>query len=425
MEATRPRSSDRDALLTAAFASLLVGQVAAILADRLGTIALIELLSVETTRFAGTRSAFELSKLALAMTLPALLLGPLAGAWTDRLGRKRVLVASDLVRGIVTLAIPLLRPGLPMSAVYGAVALLYVGGLFFLPARCAVVPEIVSRGNLLRANSILTLGATAATVVGFAAGGILVTHVGWRTAMVIDGGCYLLSAAALNLLRPRTVWMRLERGARVSYPIATRTAWREMRASTGARAGVLIPPLVAGAAAMTYVLGVALIQRTTEGGTAVVGLLTGLAGVGMAAGGYLTGTLLGGARLERVALVAGVTSIAALAAVGLWSQPVVIGAAVILAGIAAGPVYVASETAVQEQASPEKQATVFAVRDTLMKLACAVGAVAAPAAACAIGDRAAMLVLPLALIAPLAGLGLSTRRQPPRAGAQGTPRALG
>lgn len=423
MEATRPQPCERGILLTAAFAALLVGQVTAILADRLNTIALIELLSVETTRFAGTRSAFELSKLALAMTLPALFLGPLAGAWTDRLGRKRVLVASDLVRGIVSLAIPLLRPGLPMSAVYGAVALLYLGSLFFLPARCAVVPEIVGRGNLLRANSILTLGATAATVVGFAAGGILVTHVGWRTALVIDGGCYLLSAAALTLLRPRTTWVRLEQGARVSYPLAARAAWREMRASAGARAGVLIPPLLAGAGTITYVLGVALIQRTTERGTALVGLLAGLAGVGMAAGGYLTGVLLRGARLERIALVAGVVSIAALAAVGLWSQPVIMGAVIILAGIAAGPVYVASETAVQEQASMEKQATVFAVRDTLMKLACAVGAVAAPAVACALGDRVAMVILPLALIVPLAGLGLSASSQPPRARHQEAPRA--
>jgi len=405
MEPTGPRPPERGGLLTAAFAALLVGQVTAIFADRLNLIALIELISVETTRFAGERSAFELSKLALAMTLPALILGPLAGVWTDRLGRKRVLIASDLIRGITSLAIPLLRPGLPMEAVYGAVAVLYLGSLFFLPARCAIVPEIVARRNLLRANSVLTLVATAATVVGFAAGGILVTNIGWQTALVLDGGCYLVSAAALALLRPRAAWVRSGQGARISYPLAARAAWRELSANAGARAGVLIPPLVAGAGATTYVLGVALVQRTVERGTAVVGLLTGLAGVGMATGGYLTGVLLRGARLDRVALLAAAMAIAALAAVGLSSEPMMMGAAIILAGLAAGPVYVASETAVQQQASPEQQATIFAVRDTLMKVTSAAGAVAAPAVGYAVGDRTAMVALPLALIVPLAIVG--------------------
>jgi predicted MFS family arabinose efflux permease len=394
-----------------AFTALVAGQVGAILADRLGTIALIELISEATSRFAEAGSTFELSKMALAMTLPALLLGPLAGALVDRIGRKRALVGSVLARAAVVLAIPLLYPALPIWTVYASVAVLYLAGLFFLPARCAVVPEMVAGPALLRANSVLTVAATVATIAGFGAGGILVTGLGWQTAMAVGGGILLLSAALLARLRPRQSWVR-SGDRRLSYPLAIRAAWREMRRSAAATTGVLVPPLVTGAGMIAYVLGVPLIERTAERGTLSVGVLSAAAGAGMALGGYLTGVVLGPARRETVAVAAGAASLAALAGLGLAGRPETMAAAVILAGLAAGPVFVASETAVQERTSPARQATVFAFRDALMRLVGAGAAVAAPAAAVALSVPTAMAVLPLALIPALAAIGLLTRRPP-------------
>lgn len=409
--AANPGTSER--LFSLSFTAVLVGQITAILADRLNNIALIELLSIETGRFAETRSAFELSKLALAMTLPAVLLGPLAGAYVDRVRRRRVLIVSDVVRGFVALAIPFLRPALPMWTVYGAVALLYLSGLFFIPARCAVVPEIVSRARLLKANSMLTLGATVATIVGFGAGGLVVMQAGWKAALVIDAVCYFLSAAAFALLKPTVSPPAQGHQARIPYFGAVGAAIREVRALPGARVGVVIPPLVVVAGTAAYVLGVPLIENRLEQGTLVVGLLTGLVGLGMAVGSYLTGTLLRGASREKTALVAACASVVSLALAGLTQQILLVGAAVMAAGIAAGPVFVASETAIQEQVKSYRQATTFAVRDTLMKIASAVSAVLAPAVATAVGLRPAMVLL-LAAVLPLIGLsGLAgvTRRR--------------
>jgi predicted MFS family arabinose efflux permease len=395
----------------AAFKGLVAGQVLAILADRLNLIALIELLSIETGRFARTGTVFELSKLALAMTLPALFLGPLVGAHVDRSRRKRVLVASSLARGLAALVILALRPALPMWTVYCMVALLYVSGLFFVPARCAIVPEMVGRDSLIRANSVLTLGATAATILGFGLGGILVSGIGWRAAMAVDSVLYLLSAAALTLLKPRTRWLQPESNRSLSYAGAVRVALREMRAFAGARIGVLIPPLLAAAGTIAYVLGVALVESRIQHGTATVGLLAGLAGAGMAAGSYITGAAFRRARRGRLIVIGGGVCLLGLAALGISQNLAVMAAALAIAGLAAGPVFVASETAVQEASSPGRQATVFAVRDSLMRTASAAGAVVAPLGAAAVGLRPAAVILPLCLMPLLALLGLSARNR--------------
>ncbi|MFC1800409.1 MFS transporter, partial [Candidatus Eisenbacteria bacterium] len=152
------RPPDYRSLFTISFTALLAGQIVSILGDRLNNIAMIELIATETGRFAEAGSTFELSKLALAMTLPALAFGPFVGAYVDRVSRKRVLILTDIIRGLAVLAIPFMRPALPLWTVYGMVAVLYLANLFFLPARCAIVTEIVSREKLIRANSLLSLG---------------------------------------------------------------------------------------------------------------------------------------------------------------------------------------------------------------------------------------------------------------------------
>jgi predicted MFS family arabinose efflux permease len=230
---------------------------------------------------------------------------------------------------------------------------------------------------------------------------------------MIDAGCYFLSAAAFALLRPSVRPIVQHREERVPYLRAIGAAVREVRALPGARAAVVIPPLLVMAGTAAYVLGVALIENQVEKGTMIIGFLTGLVGLGMAVGSYFTGNLFRGASRQRIALVAASISVVSLVGAGLTQQILLVGAAVIVAGIAAGPVFVASETAIQEEAKSYRQATTFAVRDTLMKMASAVSALLAPAVATAVGLRPAMVLLLVAVLPlmGLSGLVTSTRRR--------------
>ncbi len=405
MTLPRSRPPDYRSLFTISFTALLAGQIVSILGDRLNNIAMIELLATETGRFANSGSTFELSKLALAMTLPALAFGPFVGAYVDRVSRKRVLILTDIVRGLAVLAIPFMRPSLPLWTVYGVIAVLYFANLFFLPARCAIVSEIVSRDRLLKANSILSLGATTATIAGFVVGGVIATKAGWRTALYLDSATYFFSAAALAFIRLRepeagavteTGSLTEEgpvAGERRYYLQTIREAIGIVRHSRIARLGVFVPPVVVLAGTTAYVLGVTLIESRIPEGTMYIGFLIGLAGAGMGAGSFFTGKVLHKQPLGRTAVIWIPVVILPLMAIGLTESLYLLGLAMFVAGFAAGPVFVSTETAIQHSAPRGRQATVFALRDMQMKLAVVVAAGLAAAAAGAMSAKLALVAL--------------------------------
>ncbi len=387
------RASGYGSLLTLSFTGLLVGQIVSILGDRLHHMALVELITTETSRFADPASVFEMSKLALAVTLPSILLGPLAGAYIDRANRKQVLIVTDVLRGIAVLAIPFMRPALPLWTVYAAVLLLYVANVFFLPARCAIVTEMVPRGHLIKANSLLTLGATAATIVGFGIGGAVAARAGWRIALFIDSATYFVSAAALTLIKTRFAAAEPPHIKPPSGVRIIREAVDEIRLRKGARAGVLAPPFMVMAGAVVYVLGVAIVERANPEGTMYIGLLAALAGTGMALGSYTTGRLFGDVNRARLIVMGTLCAILPLTVIGFTDNLLVMGLAVAAAGFAAGPAFVSSETSVQEEAPLRRQATVFALRDMSMKAAMIGGAALAPALGAIFGLQPALILI--------------------------------
>jgi MFS family permease len=380
-------------LFSTAFTALLIGQVAFILGDRLGSIALIELISAETGRFADPGSAFELSKLAVAMALPAILLWPAAGPFIDRVSRKKILVGSNLIRGCAVLAIPFIWPGLPLWTVYGIVAVLSFTAVLFLPARCAILSEMVPRASLIRANSMLSIGATLATITGFGAGGMIAQWAGWRAALFIDSAVYFGSAAVLLLVSTRFAAARPEGSVRSGYAEIIRDAFRWMGLSRGARMGVIGPPFLVSAATIAYVLGVTLIEQSSPHGTVYVGLLIALAALGMAAGCYVTGRWFRDVARIRLVMSGTILAILPLTVLGLTPNLIIIGIGLAVAGFAAGPVLVSSETVIQENLPKLRQATVFAFRDVVMKAALIAAAAAAPVLATLVGLRAALLLM--------------------------------
>lgn len=368
MNSSVPRVSDPHRLLTASYLALLTGQIVSILGDRLNNIAMIELIAEETGRFARSGATLELSKLFLAITLPSLILGPIVGAYVDRVSRKRTLIVTDLVRGLAVLAVPFMRPALPLWCVYVVIAVLYLANLFFLPARCAVVTELVPRDRLMKANSGLTIGAALATILGFFFGGIVATKAGWRAAFFIDSGTYFISAIAMAFIRPVFGASPHREIQPISYLKTIKEALGAVRRSWAARLGIFAPALLVLAGTTAYVIGVSLIERNHAEGTMYVGFISAAAALGMVLGSVLTATIF--KNLPRAGIMTTWVPLAILplASIAFTGNLIVLGLAVGFAGFAAGPVFVSSETAVQEEAPDRRQATAFAFRDMLMKV---------------------------------------------------------
>jgi DHA3 family macrolide efflux protein-like MFS transporter len=143
-----------------------------------------------------TGSALNVGLVLIVSALPTLFVGLFAGVFVDRFDHKRILLASDLLRGVLVLLIPLafnaLGNGAGMVAMYGLLFLAATVKQFFDPAWESVLPEIASEEELSRANSFLAISSFGSTAVGFAAAGFLAS-VNVHLPFYIDALTFLVS----------------------------------------------------------------------------------------------------------------------------------------------------------------------------------------------------------------------------------------
>jgi MFS family permease len=146
-----------------------------------------------------------LSLIGVAMTIPMIACLLPAGVLSDRLDRRRLMLASDLGRAVVlaVLAALTLTGRLTYWELVMVVAVYSVGTAFFTPAFEAIVPDIVPASDLPAANSLdQFVRPIALRLVGPAAGGAIVAALGTGTAFGVDCVSFLVSAAAVFALRP-------------------------------------------------------------------------------------------------------------------------------------------------------------------------------------------------------------------------------
>jgi MFS transporter len=151
----------------------------------------------------GGGSAADLGYVFAAGVVPqvAFMLG--GGVVADRLGRRPVMLAADLVRFAVqaTLAVALLTSAPPIWLFVLLEGLLGTGEAFFTPSLTALTPDIAPPARLSDANALLGVAQSAARVTGPAAAGILVAVTMPGVVIALDAASYGASVLALSLLR--------------------------------------------------------------------------------------------------------------------------------------------------------------------------------------------------------------------------------
>jgi MFS family permease len=139
-----------------------------------------------------TGSAFAVGLTLMVTAVPTLLVGLVAGVFVDRFDRKRILLASDLLRGLIVVTIPFGVATFGPLALYGLLFLAAIVRQFFDPAWESVLPEIASDEELAAANSFLSISSFGSTAVGFALAGFLAS-VDINLPFYIDAGTFLFS----------------------------------------------------------------------------------------------------------------------------------------------------------------------------------------------------------------------------------------
>jgi len=158
-----------------------------------------------------TGSATILGIMSLAFALPMLCLSLLGGVIADRMSKKHVIVAGTAGAALVSLGIALaltlgyISPERPGSWWILAVAGALQGAIMALmvPARLAIIPEIVGREELLNAVSLNTMLMNGLRMLAPALAGFLVVRFDFDTLYYVMTGCYLTSAIVFSFM-PRT-----------------------------------------------------------------------------------------------------------------------------------------------------------------------------------------------------------------------------
>ncbi|MDL2335185.1 MAG: MFS transporter [Chloroflexota bacterium] len=156
-------------------------------------------LTVEV--FTLTGKSTSVSLLILSYLVPAVIFGAIAGVYTDRNDRRLILVVTNAARGVMFLV--LLLVGSNLALIYLLTVLISTLTTFFGPAEAAMIPVIVTRRQLLAANSLYLLTFQGSFFVGFALLGPLVVNVAGQNWLLILVSATYLVGAALCLFLPR------------------------------------------------------------------------------------------------------------------------------------------------------------------------------------------------------------------------------
>jgi len=157
----------------------------------------------------------EMGWLAAAASAPFFLFGLPAGVWVDRLPHRSVMLAADLARALVLLAVPAAALlGVLTLPLLIAVALLSGTAAVFVDiASQSYVPILVGRERLIQANSRFETSRAAATTGGPALAGLLAGAIGPGFAVAVSAAASLAAAACMGAIRARETGPSLARRA--------------------------------------------------------------------------------------------------------------------------------------------------------------------------------------------------------------------
>ncbi|HEX4141848.1 MAG TPA: MFS transporter [Candidatus Methylacidiphilales bacterium] len=174
------------------FARLWYGQIISSLGDRFYQFALLYvILGIKQGMYVGKDSA-QITFLAM---LPGFLFAPLYGWTIDHYSRRWVMFYADLARTALTLTVLYFWFTLhSLFAVYAVVFLMGACNGLFIPARQAALPQIVGQGQLIAANSLISLIGVIANFVGLPVASFIVSIFGGYSSFLFNAMGFLASA---------------------------------------------------------------------------------------------------------------------------------------------------------------------------------------------------------------------------------------
>lgn len=373
-----------------AFIRFWLAQLISQFGDRINQMALVGLVAL---KHAGDpASPVELAKLLSFTIIPVFVIGPIAGVYVDRWDRRTTLFVCDFVRGFIVLLIAFYLIDMhSMLPIYAAVFLIFCLSRFYVPAKMSFIPDIVDEGDLLIANSLVSVTGMIAFILGALLGGLIVEWHGPKGGFIWDANTFFISGFLVFSIS-RFKGMRFSKKKMIltgqeMIKTIRKSVFVEIKEGIDYIVGkkeilfiIYVMTILFMAAGSVYVVIIVFVQEMFRTVTKDLGYLAVALGVGLFLGSMAYAKwgkkisrfqsiffclILGGIMLAFFAFVVGVTQ----------NRFVGMGLAAIL-GFVIGPIVIASNTIVHYVCSEEMRGKVFASLEFVMHLAFLIAMVA-------------------------------------------------
>jgi dTMP kinase len=385
LRGTRPATL-KDLLTHAQFSKLLIAQTVSSFGDWVGFVAVTALVLSKG-------GGYAVAAVMAARMIPAILFGPIAGAVVDRFDRKKLMIGSDVARGVLYVLMPFLGP---LWSIYLVSFVIESFSLLWTPARDASLPNLVPRRQLANATS-LGLVTTYGTL-----------PLGGLVFALLAGGSDLLpwlqdNPTSLALwLKAATVVVSALLIARIRIPSPAPTGWSKFDLSRVGRdvadgvrflredslASAMTLGIVSAFSAVGAVLALGPIFADTLGaGNTGWGILVTSFGVGMGIGMASSNKVVDFVEREIVFPLSIVGAAATLFILALMPGIELAAAITVLLGSFCGSAWVSGYVLLQENVTDEFRGRTFASLTVLSRLGLFLSLTIFPIISDAIGEH--------------------------------------
>ncbi len=174
------------------FRTIWLAQLVSIFGDFL---ALFGIISLITFRLHGT--PVDVTTVTIAYMLPLALLGPPVGVIVDHMNTRRVMIASDTIRGLLALLLIAVHSVNQISAVMFAISIV---SCLYIPSQSIAVRTLIPRDRLLSANAMLSQAFYVIRIASPLVAGAIVSAFGERSTFAIDAATFFFSAVMISTL---------------------------------------------------------------------------------------------------------------------------------------------------------------------------------------------------------------------------------
>lgn len=157
----------------------------------------IYLIAINLSILNLTGSAAAVAGLYMIRPIAMLVTNTWAGSVIDRINKRKLMIAADVIRGGLVFVIPFLSS---LWAIYVIVFLINIAGSFFGPSSSVYITKLIPPENRKRFNSIMTMTSSGAFLLGPAISGFLIMYAGTDLCIAINAVTFLICAFLIYLL---------------------------------------------------------------------------------------------------------------------------------------------------------------------------------------------------------------------------------